>query len=224
MTPFFVSRQNLETEISRRVADACDQITSEMGAEIHDDLIQKLSVFRLYLDRLERSVNDPVEIERLLSGMRTDFENVTQSIRRISRQLMPVYTGGGSFKEEVQVLSQNMERPGAGNIHLSFKGEEELIDSVNRLYILRIIQELIHNALKHSSAWHIWVRIEWIDGVLRVEVEDDGAGFHKISEFIDTLKKKNNTLKMRSRTLGAALTYHQGLKGLLARLEYKLRQ
>jgi signal transduction histidine kinase len=117
-----------------------------------------------------------------------------------------------------------MERPGAGNIHLSFKGEEASIDPANRLYILRIIQELIHNAFKHSSAWHIWVRVEWIHDVLLVEVEDDGAGFHKISEFIDTLKKKNNTLKMRSRTLGAALTYHQGSKGLLARLEYKIRQ
>jgi signal transduction histidine kinase len=223
MTPFFVSPQNLEKEVSRRVADACDQITSEMGAEIHDDLIQKLSVFRLYLDRLERSVNDPPEIDRLLIGMRTDFENVTQSIRRISRQLMPVHTGSGSFEEEVRLLGQNMERPGAGNIHLSFKGEEGQIAPVNRLYVLRIIQELIHNAFKHSAAWHVWVRAEWSHDLLIVEVEDDGTGFHKISEFIERLRRKNNTLKMRSQTLGASLTYHQGQKGLLARLEYKLK-
>jgi signal transduction histidine kinase len=223
MTPFFVSPQNLEKEVSRRVAEACDQITSEMGAEIHDDLIQKLSVFRLYLDRLERSVNDPPEIERLLIGMRTDFENVTQSIRRISRQLMPVHTGSGSFEEEVQLLAQNMERPGAGNIHLSFKGKEEHIAPVNRLYILRIIQELIHNAFKHSAAWHVWVRSEWSHDMLIVEVEDDGTGFHKISEFIERLRRKNNTLKMRSQTLGAPLTYHQGQKGLLARLEYSTK-
>ena len=115
-----------------------------------------------------------------------------------------------------------MERPGAETIHLSFKGEERQIAPVNRLYILRIIQELIHNAFKHSAAWHVWVRAEWSHDLLIVEVEDDGAGFHKISEFIERLRKKNNTLKMRSQTLGASLTYHQGQKGLLARLEYKL--
>lgn len=223
MTPFFVSPHNFEKEISRRVAEACDQITSEMGAEIHDDLIQKLSVFRLYLDRLERSVNDPAEIERLSIGMRTDFENVIQSIRRISRQLMPVYTGTGSFEEEVQLLAQNMERPGAGNIHLSFKGEEGPVATTSRLYILRIIQELIHNAFKHSAAWHVWVRAEWSHNNLVIEVEDDGTGFHKISEFIERLRSKNNTLKMRSQTLGATLTYHHGQKGLLARLEYQLK-
>ncbi len=222
MTPFFVSPQNFEKEISRRVAEACDQITAEMGAEVHDDLVQKLSIFRLYLDRLERSFNDPAEIERLSIAMRTDFENVIQSIRRVSRQLMPVHTGG-SFEEEVQLLSQNMERPGAGNIHLSFKGGEHSIASSDRLYILRIIQELIHNAFKHSAAWHIWVRVEWSNAILNIEVEDDGTGFHKISEFIERLRRKNNTLKMRSQTLGASLTYHQGQKGLLARLEYKLR-
>jgi signal transduction histidine kinase len=222
MTPFFVSPQGLEKEVSRRVAEACDQITSEMGAEIHDDLIQKLSVFSLYLDRLERSVNDPIEVERLLLGMRTDFENVIQSIRRISRQLMPVHNSG-SFEESVKLLSQNMERPGAGNIHLSFNGKEREFTSTDRLYILRIIQELIHNAFKHSAAWHIWVRVEWLDRVVMIEVEDDGSGFHKISEFIERLRNKNNTLKMRSQTLGASLTYHQGQKGLLARLEYKFK-
>lgn len=223
MTPFFISPQNFEKEISRRVAEACDQITSEMGAEIHDDLVQKLSVFSLYLDRIERSMNDPVEIERLVIGMRTDFENVIQSIRRISRQLMPVTTGGGTFAEAVQLLSQNMEHPGAGNIHLSTKGEEKTLAAADRLYILRIIQELIHNAFKHSAAWHIWVRVEWIHDGLLIEVEDDGSGFHKISEFIEKLKKKNNTLKMRSKTLGATLTYHQGPKGLLARLTHKVK-
>lgn len=223
MTPFFISPQSFEKEISRRVAEACDQITSEMGAEIHDDLVQKLSVFSLYLDRIERSMNDPVEIERLVIGMRTDFENVIQSIRRISRQLMPVNTGGGTFAEAVQLLSQNMEHPGAGNIHLSTKGEEKTLAAADRLYILRIIQELIHNAFKHSAAWHIWVRVEWIHDGLLIEVEDDGSGFHKISEFIEKLKKKNNTLKMRSKTLGATLTYHQGPKGLLARLTHKVK-
>jgi hypothetical protein len=44
---FFISQTKLESEISKRAAEACDQIISEMGAELHDDLIQKLSIFRL---------------------------------------------------------------------------------------------------------------------------------------------------------------------------------
>jgi len=222
MMPFFISRKKFEIELSRQVAEACDQISAEMGAELHDDLIQKLSIFRLYLDRLESSAHNAEEAGQLLLNMRTDFESVIQTVRRISRKLMPISVAGSSFQEGIQLLCQNMERPGAGNIHLTWSGKEEPIAMTGKTHLFHILQELIHNAFKHSAAWHIWVRVEWSAGHLVMEVEDDGTGFHRISEFIDELRKKNNTLKMRSNTLGALLTYHQGQKGLLARIDYKL--
>jgi signal transduction histidine kinase len=222
MNLFFVTSKKFEQEVSRQVAEACDQITSEMGAEIHDDLIQKLSIFRLYLDRLEQSVHNPDETARLLLSMRSDFENVIQSVRRISRQLMPVNTADSPLSEGIKLLCQDMERPVSGNIHLEVSGDEQRISLFSATYLLRIIQELIHNAFKHSSAWHIWVRLEWSSKYLIIEVEDDGTGFHRISDFIDRLRAKNNTLRMRSQTLGASLTYHHGKNGLLARVQYRL--
>ena len=66
MPIIITSRKKFDIEISKRAAEICDQIILEMGAELHDDLIQKLSIFRLYLDRLERSVHDPAETETLL--------------------------------------------------------------------------------------------------------------------------------------------------------------
>ena len=220
--PFFISQKKIEIEISRQVAEACDQITAEMGAELHDDLIQKLSIIRLHLDRLERSAHSAEDASQLLLSMRTDFEGVIQAVRRISRKLMPISVTDSSFQEGIQLLCQNMERPGAGNIHLTMSGHEQQISMTCKTHLFRIIQELIHNAFKHSAAWHIWVRVEWSTGRLLLEVEDDGTGFHRISEFIDGLRKKNNTLKMRSNALGALLTYHQGQKGLLARIYHRL--
>src|SRR5688500_15781633 len=89
MPIIFTSSKKFDAEISKRAAEICDQITMEMGAELHDDLIQKLSIFRLYLDRLERSAHNPSEMEALLISMRTDFESVVKSVRRISRKLLP---------------------------------------------------------------------------------------------------------------------------------------
>ena len=102
----------------------------------------------------------------------------------------------------------------------NYTGEEKAIPSSNQTYLYRIVQELIHNAFKHSSAWHVWVRMNWEPSGLILEVEDDGTGFHKISEFLDRLKKKHNTLKMRSQAIGASISYHHGQKGLLAKVEY----
>ncbi len=222
MPVIFTSRKKFELEISKRAAEICDQIILEMGAELHDDLIQKLSIFRLYLDRLERSAHNPAETEALLINMRTDFESVIQSVRRISKKLLPEQTLNDSLNTSIDMLCQSLERPGFGNIYYECTGTEQNIPDQNRMYLYRIIQELIHNAFKHSSAWHVWVRLKWESEKLIIEVEDDGSGFNKISEFIERLRKKNNTLKLRSLAIGASIQYHHGEKGLLAKVDYKL--
>lgn len=222
MPIIFTSSKKLDAEISKRAAEICDQITMEMGAELHDDLIQKLSIFRLYLDRLERSSHSPSETEALLINMRTDFESVVQSVRRISRQLLPEHIHHDSINTSIELLCKSLERPGFGNIYFECAGTEQTIPMLARTYLYRIVQELVHNAFKHSSAWHVWVRLNWQQQILVIEVEDDGSGFNKISEFIERLRKKTNTLKLRSQAIGAPITYHHGEKGLLAKVEYHI--
>lgn len=219
---FFISKSKFEVEVSKQAMESCEQITSEMGAEIHDDLIQKLSIFRLYLDRLERSASEPEETNSIILSMRSDFESVVQSVRKISRRLMPVSMDGDSFQTKLNLLCQNMERPGTGTIHYQPEGTEQIISDSAQLYLYRITQELIHNAFKHSAAWHVWVNLKWNPSSLTIEVEDDGTSFSKISDFIDGLKKKHNTLRMRSSAIGATIEYTQGKKGLLAKLNYPL--
>jgi signal transduction histidine kinase len=220
--PIFISKKKLEAEISRRAAEACDQIVSEMGAEIHDDLIQKLSIFRLYVDRMERSSTDSTEIESLVIKMQNDFEQVVRTVKSLSRRLLPVRMEGDTLKNMLEMLCQNMEQPGTGHVHFQNDGDARSIDSQKELYLLRIVQELIQNAFKHSSAWHVWVRLSWSTNGIVIEVEDDGSGFSKIPEFISRLKKKNNTLKMRTQAIGASIEYLQGNKGLMARLQLSL--
>lgn len=216
--PFFVSRKKFESEISKRAAEACDQVISQMGAELHDDLIQKLSVFRLYMDRIERSSTDPAEIETLVIKMKSDFEQVTRAVKNLSRRLLPVRMEGDTLIKMLETLCLTMEHPGTGHVHFSTEGDPVPMSEQVEMHVLRIAQELIQNAFKHSAAWHIWVRLQWQANKLAMEVEDDGSGFSRIPEFISRLKKKNNTLKMRSQAIGASIDYVQGTKGLLAKL------
>src|SRR5688500_12143710 len=180
-----------------------------MGAELHDDLIQKLSVFRLYIDRMERSSGDQAEIDSLSIKMRSEFEQVIRVVRNVSRRLLPAKMEGDTLDKTLQILCQNMEHPGTGHIHFENTGAVIPLDPQTERYLFRIVQELIHNAFKHSSAWHIWVRLRWDPNRLLIEVEDDGTGFSKIPEFVERLKKKNNTLKLRTSIIGATFNYTQ---------------
>ena len=103
--------------------EACENIISEMGAELHDDLIQRLSILRLSLDKLERSLDDRAETEGQLVNLRGEFQEVIQSVRKISRKLLPAHTGDNSLQQGLIILCQNMERPGTGNVHFEPSGE-----------------------------------------------------------------------------------------------------
>lgn len=215
----FLSKTKLEAEIARRAAETCEQVISEMGAELHDDLIQKLSVFRLYIDRMERSSANQEEIDALSIKMRNEFDQVIHVVRNISRRLLPAKMDGETLDKTLQILCQNMEHPGTGHIHFENKGIPVTLPPQTERYLFRIVQELIHNAFKHSSAWHIWVRLNWEPTKIVIEVEDDGTGFSKIPEFIQRLRSKHNTLKLRSTIIGASIRYAQGEKGLLAKID-----
>lgn len=91
-------------------------------------------------------------------------------------------------------------------------------------YLFRVVQELIHNAFKHSAAWHVWVRLNWDSSRIMLAVEDDGTGFSKVSEFIRRLKQKNNTLRLRCSVIGASINYSPGPRGLLATVVLPLNQ
>lgn len=219
---FFTSSADFNERVSIKAAEFCEQIISEMGAELHDEVIQKLSSMSFYIERIERSSDDPNEIINLVARMRSDFESVTQSVRAISQRLNPVHTNGDSFSNAVAHLCDSMQHHGNGHITCKTLGDEQPISQHTFTYLYRIVQELINNAFKHSAAWKIDVTITWSQPLLIIEVEDDGTRIMKMNDITSTLQSRRNTLQMRSQAINATLRYETGKKGLLVKVELPL--
>jgi signal transduction histidine kinase len=56
-------------------------------------------------------------------------------------------------------------------------GEPERLSPEARLGVYRIVQEALHNALRHAHADEAIVRMEWLDDRIRVTIRDNGSGF-----------------------------------------------
>ncbi|MGC3945594.1 MAG: ATP-binding protein [Chryseolinea sp.] len=211
--------KNLEAEISRSATEACDHLMSEMGAEIHDDLVQKLSTMKLYLERLESFTCLDPALEALLISMRTEYDHISRSIKRISRRLMPVTLDEDALSISIENLCKNMENPRSSTIRFKQIGFERPIAKMHHVNIFRVVQELLHNALKHSFAWHVWVTLTWRSNALEIDVEDDGTGVNNLTDVILRFRQKRNTLKMRGDMMGASINYMKGEHGLVAHIE-----
>jgi two-component system sensor histidine kinase DegS len=64
------------------------------------------------------------------------------------------------------------------NIQLLVTGTERRFESYLEVMIFRAIQELVINALRHSQANRITVKIDISDTSVHVSVEDDGKGIN----------------------------------------------
>lgn len=60
---------------------------------------------------------------------------------------------------------------------LEVEGEAPPLTPEVRLAVYRIVQEALHNALRHAAADEAVVRLRTSDGRLRVTIRDNGAGF-----------------------------------------------
>jgi signal transduction histidine kinase len=219
---FFSNSSEFDDRVSVKASEFCEQVISEMGAELHDDVIQKLTAMSFHIERIERASNDPLEIINLTSKMKIEFEGLIQSIRAISRRLNPVHRADATFEANIGLLCESMQRPGNGHIDFSSSGTEQPISQLAFTYLYRIIQELIHNAFRHSAAWRVDVKISWLPATLLIQVEDDGTAQSSIKGITATLQSKHNTLNMRAHAINASIRYVKGKRGLLARVEYPL--
>src|ERR1041384_2625487 len=85
--------RELEVELARQTSHRGEVVNElieryeneilKMGADIHDDLIQKLTVYRLHVDKLEHA-ETILEVQVIADRMKTDFKTVVDSIRRIT--------------------------------------------------------------------------------------------------------------------------------------------
>jgi len=219
---FFTGNSDFNERVSMRAAEFCEQIILEMGAELHDEVIQKLTSMSLYIERIDRAAGDPSEILSLVTRMRSDFENITRSVRAISSRLHPVQSTGVSFNTSIIQLCDSMQRTGNGHISVAIFGEELSLGQLSFTYLYRIVQELVHNAFKHSAAWNVNVSVSWMPALLVIDVEDDGTSHAKMDDLTASLQNKYNTLQIRSQAIRATIKYVKGKKGLLAKVEYPL--
>jgi signal transduction histidine kinase len=61
-------------------------------------------------------------------------------------------------------------------VHLDMPADLQLDDAARGHCLLRCVQEIVTNALKHSHAANLWVTVGEADGAITVEARDDGQG------------------------------------------------
>ncbi|MEZ5387262.1 MAG: histidine kinase [Prosthecobacter sp.] len=165
-----------------RLVEAAEVERRRIGADLHDDVCQRLSAAQLKIGVLESALKREDHAQATLAGaVADDLAKATRVARGFAHGLAPMLVQKGRLEEALQDL--------AGMISESFSvrceclcdlGEKALGVWVDT-HIYRIIQELATNAAKHAKPSLIEVAVKVTPELLTIQVASDGGGLLRTS-------------------------------------------
>jgi signal transduction histidine kinase len=178
---------------------------NRLALDLHDVVSQKLFGLVLQAEAagtlLER---DPGTAREQVARLQTLAQEALDELRSLVFELRPpdLERDGlcGALRKHVELLRRLQQR------EIELDVDDELpADPVRDAEVLRIAQEALQNALRHSEAAHVAVRLHAADGRLRLEVADDGVGFEPGAPGLRSRRLGLTSMEERAQKLGGQL-------------------
>lgn len=139
-----------------------------MAREIHDTLAQGFAGIAMLIESAE---SDPGG-RYLRLAHRAARDNLADARALVSGSLDLM-----SLPESLRATAERCGEESGAEAGFTVTGEQRRLDAQIELAVLRMVQESLANARKHSGADRIEVELGYTPGMLRVLVRDNGCGF-----------------------------------------------
>jgi two-component system sensor kinase FixL len=167
-------RKNLE----REVVEIAQLEQQRVGQDLHDDCGQQLTALALLADSLVESLGETVPADaRLARKIGEGLKGVLRQVRNISRGLVQAEVEPAGLAAALGELTSRLGETSGVRCTLHAGEGVRLNNVLQATHLYHIAQEACSNALKHSQAANVDVRLHNEEGTIFLEIRDDGRGF-----------------------------------------------
>lgn len=152
---------------------------NRVARELHDAVTQKLFSLRLsaqaartMLDKAPDKAATELERVQRLAG------EALSELRAVIVELRPAELDRHGLAETLRKHVRMLDRLHPARVAFECP-ELPPLDSAVEVAVLRVAQEALHNALRHSGAEDVRVDLVYEEGKLTLTVRDDGSGFEQ---------------------------------------------
>jgi signal transduction histidine kinase len=166
------SEQRLRA-LSGHLQNAIEEERRAIAREIHDEIGGALTALRYDLAWIDRHADDALR-QRATQAIET-LTAAQQASQRLVRDLRPPVLDAGIVAALQWQLDMFRKRTGAGGRLRSNKDDISLTEETS-MTVYRTLQEALTNVVKHAGATRVNVDLIARDGMLSLEIADDGRG------------------------------------------------
>lgn len=178
-------RQRLIDELHRAQAELAEAerhagILDErqrLSRDIHDTLTQGFASIVMLLEAADASLvrGDPAG-QHVLRALRSARDNLRES-RRLVRALRPQVLEEATLPVAATRTVEQLAIESGIRANLVVTGTVVPVQPARETALLRVLQEALANVRRHARATAVTVTLSYMDGLVVLDVQDDGVGF-----------------------------------------------
>ncbi|MFE9612268.1 GAF domain-containing protein [Streptomyces sp. NPDC006012] len=177
---------------------------SRLAHELHDAVSQKLFSLRLTAQAAAALVDrDPLRAKGELQQVAALAAEAVDELRAAVVELRPAALDEDGLVATLRTQIQVLDRAHTARVTFASTGFRAL-PAAQEEALLRVAQEALHNALRHSGGAHVAVTVDRRGCGAVLRVTDDGGGFHPAS--VHRAGRHLGLVSMRDRASGVGGT------------------
>ncbi|WCO00971.1 ATP-binding protein [Psychroserpens ponticola] len=179
-----------------------------ISRDLHDNIGAQLTFIISSIDNLKYGFD--IKDEKLTTKLNKISEFTSETIYELRDTIWAMNKNEVTFEDLQTRISNYIDKAHLYDDNTKFSfvvhdsvNQQKTLTSVEGMNIHRIIQEAIHNSLKHASSTKINVGIEQFKDQLKITISDNGKGFD-----LDSVEKGSGLTNMskRANNIGGELT------------------
>ena len=187
---------------------ATSQERQRIAREVHDGIAQDVASLGYLVDNLAVGATDPSQQEQI-GVLRAELTRVVTELRHSIFDLRHEMAAGAGLGESLSAYANHVGTTSRMTVHVTLDEEGPRLPGDVEFELLRIGQEAMSNARKHSGGENLWLRCTVRSPYAEVEVRDDGSHAH--TPRVDSQGLK--IMRERSRSVAADLVVEEPSEG-----------
>lgn len=174
-----------------RLVEASDRERRRIAQNLHDGLQLKLLLMAIEAQRLGSQPGASDAVALAATALRSRVDAAAAELRQLVHDVMPATLIEGDLRAATQDLVDRLPLPARLSLHVNGSLPEPVSSAA---YF--VVAEALANVVKHARASSLCVELTQADGLLCIEVADDGIGgvapggglgLHSLADRVDVL-------------------------------------
>ena len=166
------------SSVSRKLIEAQEQERVRIARELHDDINQRIALLSVTLEGITRQIPESApEVADSIQALARDTMEIGNDIQVISHRLHSSHLEYVGIVGAARSFCRELAKQQNVTISFAENGMERAVPHDIALCLYRVLQEALHNAVKHSGVEHFAVELRGSPDDLQLMVRDSGAGF-----------------------------------------------